>query len=175
MGISKNSSASNINENVIKKFLKQLKRIFTCPRIQENLVESKHHKLARSLRSGITDRDAKPNASVRDILNSIVSYPPTKQLSSEEQDLVWKFRFYLSTKKKALTKFLKCVNWSLNGEYIFYLLLLHFHILINKIFLEEERQALQMIQIWEPMDVEDALELLTPNFTHPAVRRFVLF
>ena len=37
--------------------------------LQENLVESKHHKLARSLRSGPTDRDLKPNAHTRDQLN----------------------------------------------------------------------------------------------------------
>lgn len=36
---------------------------------QENLVESKHHKLARSLRSGPTDRDMKPEAKTRDQLN----------------------------------------------------------------------------------------------------------
>ena len=36
---------------------------------QENLVESKHHKLARSLRSGPTDRDMKPDAKTRDHLN----------------------------------------------------------------------------------------------------------
>lgn len=30
----------------------------------------------------------------------IVSYPPTKQLSSEEQDLVWKFRYYLTMQEK---------------------------------------------------------------------------
>ena len=35
----------------------------------ENLVENKHHKLARSLRSGPTDRDMKPDAKTRDILN----------------------------------------------------------------------------------------------------------
>lgn len=33
-------------------------------------------------------------------LQIIVSYPPTKQLSSEEQDLVWKFRYYLTTQEK---------------------------------------------------------------------------
>ncbi|XP_069694046.1 phosphatidylinositol 3-kinase catalytic subunit type 3 isoform X1 [Periplaneta americana] len=121
--------------------------------LQENLVESKHHKLARSLRSGISDKDAKPNASVRDLLNTIVAYPPTKQLTTEEQDLVWKFRFYLSNQKKALTKFLKCVNWRLSGEV---------------------RQALDMLQQWTPMDVEDALELLSSNFTHPAVRRYAV-
>jgi len=121
--------------------------------LQENLVESKHHKLARSLRSGVSDKDAKPNASVRDLLNTIVAYPPTKQLTTEEQDLVWKFRFYLSNQKKALTKFLKCVNWRLSGEV---------------------RQALDMLQQWSPMDVEDALELLSSNFTHPAVRRYAV-
>lgn len=119
--------------------------------LQENLVESKHHKLARSLRSGVSDKDVKPNATVRDMLNTIVAYPPTKQLTTEEQDLVWKFRFYLSNQKKALTKFLKCVNWKLPGE---------------------ARQALDMVQQWAPMDVEDALELLSPNFSHPAVRRY---
>ncbi|XP_066993314.2 phosphatidylinositol 3-kinase catalytic subunit type 3 isoform X2 [Anabrus simplex] len=121
--------------------------------LQENLVESKHHKLARSLRSGVSDKDAKPNASMRDTLHAIVAYPPTKQLTTEEQDFVWKYRFYLSNQKKALTKFLKCVNWKLNAEAC---------------------QALDMLQQWVPMDVEDALELLTPNFTHPAVRRYAV-
>lgn len=37
--------------------------------LQENLVESKHHKLARSLRSGPSDHDLKPNAATRDQLN----------------------------------------------------------------------------------------------------------
>ncbi|KAB0802749.1 hypothetical protein PPYR_04935 [Photinus pyralis] len=121
--------------------------------LKENLVESKHHKLARSLRSGYSDKDAKPNATVRDMLNIIVSYPPTKQLSNEEQDQVWKFRFYLSNQKKALTKFLKCVNWTQNGEV---------------------RQALQMLEVWAPMDIEDALELLSPNFQHPTVRKYAI-
>lgn len=68
-------------------------------------MESKHHKLARSIRSGVSDRDLKPNANVRDLLNVIVGYPPTKQLSVEEQDLVWKFRFYLSNQKKVIKFF----------------------------------------------------------------------
>lgn len=66
----------------------------------DNLVEGKHHKLSRSVRSGLTDRDLKPDAGTRDQLNEIVESPPTKTLDSEEQDLVWKFRFYLSNQKK---------------------------------------------------------------------------
>jgi len=40
--------------------------------LQENIVEYKHHKLARSLRSGPSDRDLKPNASNRDQLNASI-------------------------------------------------------------------------------------------------------
>lgn len=60
--------------------------------LQDNLVESKHHQLARSLRSGISDKDIKPNAATRDMLHTIVSYPPTHSLTTEEQDIVWKHR-----------------------------------------------------------------------------------
>lgn len=91
---------------------------------------------------------------MRDQLHDIVyRYPPTYVLSSEEQDLVWKFRFYLSSHKKALTKFLKCINWRLN---------------------DEVTQALWMLANWAPMDVEDALELLSPTFTHPEVRKYAI-
>ncbi|XP_061469404.1 phosphatidylinositol 3-kinase catalytic subunit type 3 isoform X3 [Rhineura floridana] len=119
----------------------------------ENLVESKHHKLARSLRSGPSDHDLKPNAATRDQLNIIVSYPPTKQLTYEEQDLVWKFRYYLTHQEKALTKFLKCVNWFLP---------------------QEAKQALELLGKWKPMDVEDSLELLSSHFTNPTVRRYAV-
>ncbi|XP_011502778.1 PREDICTED: phosphatidylinositol 3-kinase catalytic subunit type 3 [Ceratosolen solmsi marchali] len=121
--------------------------------LQENLVEAKHHKLARSLRSGGNTKELKPTSNVRDALNTILSYPPTTALSTEEQDLIWKFRFYLSTQKKALTKFIKCVNWKVAGE---------------------ERQALEMLILWAPPDPEDALELLGPAFTHPAIRRYAI-
>ncbi|KAK4883725.1 hypothetical protein RN001_007044 [Aquatica leii] len=111
--------------------------IVSVPEKNSKIWSSKHHKLARSLRSGYSDKDAKPNATVRDMLNTIVSYPPTKQLSNEEQD----------------QKYLKCVNWTQNNEV---------------------RQALQMLQVWAPMDIEDALELLSPNFQHPTVRKYAI-
>ncbi|KAF7997467.1 hypothetical protein HCN44_006038 [Aphidius gifuensis] len=121
--------------------------------LQDNLVEVKHHKLARSLRSGGNTREVKPTSTVRDALNTILAYPPTTSLSTEEQDLIWKFRFYLSNQKKALTKFVKCVNWKVPGE---------------------ERQALEMLSLWAPPDPEDALELLGPAFTHPSVRKYAI-
>src|SRR4029434_2913638 len=40
----------------------------------------------------------------------IVSYPPTKLLNSEEQDLVWKFRYYLTTQEKVCVCVCVCVG-----------------------------------------------------------------
>lgn len=119
----------------------------------DNLVEDKHHKLYRSDRSGITDRDNKPNAQTRNLLNQIVDYPPTKVLSSDEQDLLWKYRFYLMNQKKALTKFLKCVNWDSETE---------------------AKQATDLLPSWQPIDIEDALELLSSQFQCPTVRRYAV-
>ncbi|KAI5651655.1 phosphoinositide 3-kinase family, accessory domain (PIK domain) domain-containing protein [Phthorimaea operculella] len=159
--------------------------------LQENLIEAKQHRLARSLRSGVSGRDAKPTASERDQLSAIVAAPPATPLTAAEQDLLWKFRrrdakptaserdqlsaivaappatpltaaeqdllwkfrFYLSSHRRALTKFLECVNWNRPGEV---------------------RQALSMMKQWAPMDVEDALELLTPKFSHPSVRKYAI-
>ncbi|RZF41148.1 hypothetical protein LSTR_LSTR010800 [Laodelphax striatellus] len=119
-----------------------------------NLVEDKNHKLARSIRTGGDyDRSIKPNSTVRDSLNKIILYPSTTQLSVEEKDLIWKYRYYLSKQKKALSKFVKSVNWNMEAEAV---------------------QAVDMMEEWAPMDVEDALELLSPAFSHPSVRKYAI-
>lgn len=69
------------------------------------------------------------------------------------QDLVWNYRFYLKNQNKALTKFLKCISWKTESEV---------------------KQALELLMQWAPMDVADALELLTPAFSHPSVRRYAI-
>ncbi len=46
----------------------------------------------------------------------MLSLPPTRRLSPDEKKLIWKFRFWLRSEKKALTKFLKCVDWSKPSE-----------------------------------------------------------
>lgn len=54
---------------------------------------------------------------------------------------------------QALTKFLKCVNWQ-NAQ--------------------ESREALELMQKWEPLNVEDSLELLSPSFQEPVVRQYAV-
>ena len=121
---------------------------------RENPAETKHRRLFRSVhRHGIMDKDLKPNAKVRDELNLILSYPPTHPLSPEETDLVWKFRYHLARDKRALTKFVRSVNWTDAAE---------------------ARQAVVVIKSWAEIDVADALELLGPSFANSDVRAYAV-
>ena len=120
---------------------------------RDNPAENKHRRLVRSHRTGVLDRDLKPNAKVRDELNSIMTYSPSHVLSPEEKDLVWKFRHHLTRDKRALTKFVKSVNWQDQSE---------------------SRQAVQILGKWTEVEVDDALELLGPSFDNPAVRAYAV-
>lgn len=120
---------------------------------KDNPAESKHRRLVRSHRTGVLDRDLKPNAKIRDELNTIVSYGPTEELKAEEKDLVWKFRHHLTRDKRALTKFVKSVAWQDQSE---------------------ARQAVQSLPKWTEIDVDDALELLGPTFDNAAVRAYAV-
>jgi phosphatidylinositol 3-kinase len=85
---------------------------------------------------------------------AILRYPPTQLLLPEEKDLLWKFRFYLSHNKKALTKFLKSVSWSDANEV---------------------KQAVEvLLPIWTAIDMDDALELLGPGFVDGRVRGYAV-
>ncbi|KAL4788684.1 kinase-like domain-containing protein [Aspergillus varians] len=118
-----------------------------------NPCEDKHRRLIRSHRTGIMDRDLKPNPKIRDDLNIIMSYEPTQDLTTEEKDLVWRFRYYLTREKSALTKFVKSVNWRDVGE---------------------AHQAVEILPKWTEIDIDDALELLGPTFDNAAVRSYAV-
>ncbi|WFD07652.1 phosphatidylinositol 3-kinase [Malassezia vespertilionis] len=120
----------------------------------ENLVEAKHRRLVRSQRSNVLDRDQKPTASIRDELNGILLYSPTRVLTSAEMDVIWSFRFYLARHSKGLTKFLKSVVWT--DAY-------------------EARQATEvLLPMWAEPDLADALELLGPVFLDLRVRAYAV-
>ncbi|KAI8371734.1 kinase-like domain-containing protein [Radiomyces spectabilis] len=121
--------------------------------LRENPVEAKHRRLVRSHRNGPLDRDLKPNPKIRDELNEIMGYPPSRILTVAEKDLVWKFRFYLTRDKRALTKFLKCVVWTDPTEV---------------------RQAVDMLPLWADIDVDDALGLLAKEFDNRAIRSYAV-
>ncbi|UZJ53461.1 hypothetical protein CBS101457_002781 [Exobasidium rhododendri] len=121
---------------------------------RENLVEAKHRRLVRSHRSGPLDRELKPNAKVRDELNDILSYPPTRPLTTSESDLLWSFRFYLTRFEAGLTKFLKSVSWTDQGE---------------------AKQATEaLMPMWNEIGMDDALELLGPGFKDGRVKAYAV-
>lgn len=119
---------------------------------QDNIVENKHLKLSRSTRKAL-DKDLRPTSEHRIRLEQILAYPPGNSLSTDEQDFIWKYRFYLSQREKALTKFLQCVHWK------------------NE---EEVKQALELLAQWVTVNTEDALELLGPTHQHPKVRAYAV-
>lgn len=118
-----------------------------------NPSEHKQLKLARSLTRGIIDRDLKPSSNERKPIQRILKYPPTRTLSGDERQLLWKFRFSLMSEKRALTKFLRCVEWS---------------------DVQEAKQAIDLMGRWETIDVTDALELLSPVFESEEVRAYAV-
>eukprot|EP00041_Stephanoeca_diplocostata_P010107 m.160416 g.160416 ORF g.160416 m.160416 type:complete len:879 (-) comp18023_c0_seq5:78-2714(-) len=116
----------------------------------ENLVEEKHVKLTRTQQRGKGKaEDLKPNPTIRDALATLTAKPPTYVMTPDEKDQIWLYRHFLSKDKKALPKFLRSVNWK------------------NK---TEVRMAIEVMNKWAVMDVDDALELLDKTFTNAAVR-----
>ena len=75
-------------------------------------------------------------------------------MTSEEKDLIWKFRFYLARDKRGLTKFLKSVAWRDSSEV---------------------KQAVEeLLPQWTEIDTDDALELLGPGTVDSRVRAFAV-
>jgi len=86
-------------------------------------------------------------------LQVIVGYPPTRILTPEEKDLLWKYRFYLCREKNALTKFLKSASWDEGTE---------------------EKSLIELLDKWANIDVDDALELLSPAFHNKIIRSYAV-
>lgn len=116
---------------------------------KENPSERKAHKLARSISRSVVDRNVKPDSSERAHLHAALRLPPTRRLSQEQTELVWKFRFTLQSEASALPKFLRSVDWGDAGE---------------------TNQALELLQEWAPIAPSAALELLSPDFRNEHVR-----
>ncbi|GAA5956941.1 hypothetical protein JCM3765_006647 [Sporobolomyces pararoseus] len=154
--VSGTATPSNLNPNTLLSTESNLFSIVDPEIVRKNPVEAKHRRLVRDHRNGPLDRELKPNAKIRDELNEILRYPPTAELSTPQRDLLWKFRFYLTRDKRALTKFLKAVVWSDPGE---------------------AAQAVEvLLPMWTEIELDDALELLGPaeGFRNERVRSYAV-
>eukprot|EP01117_Protostelium_nocturnum_P005327 TRINITY_DN1939_c0_g1_i4.p1 TRINITY_DN1939_c0_g1~~TRINITY_DN1939_c0_g1_i4.p1 ORF type:complete len:705 (-),score=270.95 TRINITY_DN1939_c0_g1_i4:499-2613(-) len=122
-------------------------------RIQEsNPIDNKHLQLM--IGKKVNDPDLRPSSPAeRDRIQKILNCPITRKLEAGDRDFLWKFRFYLTRYKQALTKFLRCVDWSNN---------------------QEIKLATELIYQWAPIEISDALELLSKNFTYHVVRDYAV-
>ncbi|CAI4231603.1 unnamed protein product [Auanema sp. JU1783] len=119
----------------------------------ENLCEAQHYLMTRHARAGRMDKQLKPNKAAKDKLDHIMKLPSTQPLTREQMDFVWKFRYHLQSYPCALNKFLHSVDWKRPGEV---------------------ENAVSLLKSWAPIEAEDALELLSINFTHKSVRSYAV-
>ncbi len=99
------------------------------------------------------DPNLKPNTSERQQLAKIIDSPiPVGGLSDESKMILYKFRHTptLTGNKKALTRFLYCVDWTDQ---------------------DEVKQVVDLLPTWVNIDVDDALLLLSDDFKNEAVRK----
>ena len=125
----------------------------------ENPVQHKHKLMSRSDRATkLAERDLKPSKEENQELSAIVStivVGSTAQMSTNDQDLVWKYRYFLSQTtfdgRSALPTFCRVVDWERT---------------------EEEREAKELMETWVPLRPDEALEMLSDAFKHPVPREF---
>lgn len=125
-------------------------------------IELKFHKLERNINNNsIIDKDLKPTPQLRDELHKILLKPSNSELSDNEKNLLWRFRYYFSknnslesssnasASKSFLPKFLKSINWENDYE-------------LNHTF----KEILPLYWNVDKLQVGDALELLD-NYFNP--------
>ena len=69
----------------------------------QNPSEIMHYELTRSHGREVVDKDLKPNAEEKARLAIAMSSPITRKMDMDTQNLLWKFRYSLSSDPRALT------------------------------------------------------------------------
>ena len=101
----------------------------------------RYRKLAHDKIRGALNPNLKPNKEERERIEALLG-SPSDQLRMEEKDLLWAFRHSLTDNRKALTKFLLSVDWSVE---------------------QEAQQVPALLEQWRSkagVDISDALKLL---------------
>jgi phosphatidylinositol 3-kinase len=126
---------------------------------QENPCEDQYRKLAHHSNRGSADPSLKPNLQEKQQLERIVQLPTfADKMKSDEKDLLFKYRYYLTENKKALTKYLESVDWNIEDE------------------VAEVPTLLALWRARAPIDISDALKLMggTKCFQRTVVRAYAV-
>ncbi|KAL4535341.1 hypothetical protein Ndes2526B_g06236 [Nannochloris sp. 'desiccata'] len=117
---------------------------------KENPSEIKAQKLARSrIGRDVDFGTIRPDTSEKSKIDDVLAQPPGRPLSRDDRELLWRFRGELTKEGRALTRFLKSVDWSDSAE---------------------SRQASELMTKWAKISMADALELLSPDYPVDSVR-----
>jgi phosphatidylinositol 3-kinase len=97
-----------------------------------NPITQKYYDLTRDIgESGA--KDFTPNEAETERINMILDLPDFINLSMEDKSLLWYFRYSLIPNKRALVKFLMCVDWSKE---------------------KEELESMSMLKRWAEIDID---------------------
>ncbi|XP_075250013.1 phosphatidylinositol 3-kinase catalytic subunit type 3-like [Convolutriloba macropyga] len=119
-------------------------RVFDPDLDKPNMIEEKHRRLMIGGRRG-QHADLKPDSATRNKLYEVLCKPLTERLTEDERNLVWQYRYSLSSYQNALVKFLRSVEWD-NSE--------------------ERTEAVKMMESkWAVPRIQDVLELLSEDFS----------
>jgi len=133
-----------IDASVPARWRRRVTIVFDPELDRENPIQTKYNKIAR----GVYDPTSKPNKEEYAKIKQIINSPRRRhEIQDSELHLLWQFRHMLIREKKALVKFLYCVDWR---------------------YAHDVDQAISLLKQWEPIDVDDALLLLSNDFTHDA-------
>jgi len=123
----------------------------------ENLAEQQYRCLAHDTLRATADPTAKPNVEEKERIDRVVNAAGTN-LKYADKDLLYRFRYFLTENKKALTKFLLSVDWSVESEVV------------------EVPILLAQWKAKAPIDISDALRLLGHEraFQAPVVRQYAV-
>lgn len=109
---------------------------------RSNPITEKYYILTRDVDDSIA-KDLRPDSEELEELNKIIALPDFQTLNIEEKAKIWHFRYSLIDNKKALVKFLQCIDW--NKE-------------------KEEQEGMRLLKKWAEIDFEQALPLLSFMF-----------
>mmetsp|Transcript_44427 Transcript_44427/g.43096 ORF Transcript_44427/g.43096 Transcript_44427/m.43096 type:complete len:127 (-) Transcript_44427:1455-1835(-) len=111
--------------------------------LKTNPITEKYYILTRDADDSIV-KEIRPSAEEKKYLDSIIDLPDFMSLNIEQTTTIWYFRYSLMENKKALVKFLKCIEWAKE---------------------KEEKEGMALMKKWADIDLDQALPLLSYSFS----------
>eukprot|EP00357_Protocruzia_adherens_P023100 CAMPEP_0114987192 /NCGR_PEP_ID=MMETSP0216-20121206/8864_1 /TAXON_ID=223996 /ORGANISM="Protocruzia adherens, Strain Boccale" /LENGTH=396 /DNA_ID=CAMNT_0002349749 /DNA_START=134 /DNA_END=1321 /DNA_ORIENTATION=- len=105
-------------------------------------IKDKFYTLHRTL-DNIHAKDLRPTTEELTRINALIIQPDFFDMNEDEKYLLWTYRYSLIDRPTALSKFLHAVNWGRP---------------------EEEKEAIKLMRRWTPIDLSDAIHLLSSFF-----------